>query len=173
MMPIRILTVTGTVTAARIAATHSATRAGIAIRQAPKAPACTRSLGQPQLRLISTIARLFADSCGGGEPFGRAAAELQRQRLFLGRVQQQSRRVAAQQCLGGDHLRVQAVPAAKSRAGNSGSAGRSNPSWERQTMRRSTFPVGQPLETPILEGFSNLAVRSGLLRILESLSFGG
>ncbi len=33
---------------------HSATRAGSSIRQAPKAPACTRSLGQPQFRLISS-----------------------------------------------------------------------------------------------------------------------
>ena len=52
--PIRHFTVTGTPTAARIAATHSATRTGSAIRQAPKLPRCTRSDGQPQLRLISS-----------------------------------------------------------------------------------------------------------------------
>ena len=50
----RIFTVTGTRTAARIAATQSATRSGSRIRQAPNAPLATRSLGQPQLRLISS-----------------------------------------------------------------------------------------------------------------------
>ena len=40
-------------TAAAIAATHSATTAGSRIRQAPKRPLCTRSEGQPTLRLIS------------------------------------------------------------------------------------------------------------------------
>ena len=52
--PMRIFTVTGIATAARIAATQSATRAGSRIRQAPKAPLATRSLGQPQFRLISS-----------------------------------------------------------------------------------------------------------------------
>jgi hypothetical protein len=50
----RHFTVTGTPTAARMAATQSPTRFGSRIRQAPKAPDCTRSLGQPQLRLISS-----------------------------------------------------------------------------------------------------------------------
>ena len=50
----RIFTVTGMRTAARIAATHSATSAGSCMRQAPNAPLATRSLGQPQLRLISS-----------------------------------------------------------------------------------------------------------------------
>ena len=52
--PMRSLTVTGIETAARIAATQSATSLGRSIRQAPNAPECTRSLGQPQLRLISS-----------------------------------------------------------------------------------------------------------------------
>ena len=34
--------------------THSATSDGFFMRQAPNAPECTRSLGQPQLRLISS-----------------------------------------------------------------------------------------------------------------------
>ena len=38
----------------RIALTQSATSCGSAIRQAPNAPFCTRSDGQPQLRLISS-----------------------------------------------------------------------------------------------------------------------
>ena len=42
------------IVARAMAATHSATRSGSAIRQAPKAPRCTRSLGQPQFRLISS-----------------------------------------------------------------------------------------------------------------------
>ena len=37
-----------------IAATDAATSAGSRIRQAPKRPACTRSDGQPTLRLISS-----------------------------------------------------------------------------------------------------------------------
>jgi endonuclease/exonuclease/phosphatase (EEP) superfamily protein YafD len=41
-------------TASRIAATHSATSAGSRMRQAPKRPDCTRSDGQPTLRLISS-----------------------------------------------------------------------------------------------------------------------
>ena len=50
----RCLTVTGMSTASRIAFTQSATSSGSAIRQAPKAPRCTRSDGQPQFRLISS-----------------------------------------------------------------------------------------------------------------------
>ena len=38
----------------RIAATQSPTSAGSRIRQAPKRPDCTRSDGQPTLRLISS-----------------------------------------------------------------------------------------------------------------------
>ena len=53
-MPMRHFTVTGIFTTARIASTHSATSSGSAIRHAPKRPLCTRSLGQPTLRLIST-----------------------------------------------------------------------------------------------------------------------
>jgi hypothetical protein len=53
-MPMRLFTVTGTSTAARIAAIQSRTSAGSAIRQAPNRPDCTRSLGQPTLRLISS-----------------------------------------------------------------------------------------------------------------------
>ena len=53
-MPIRVLTVTGTGAAARIARTHVATRSGSAIRQAPKRAFCTRSDGQPTFRLISS-----------------------------------------------------------------------------------------------------------------------
>ena len=39
---------------ARIAATQSATSAGSRMRHAPKRPDCTRSDGQPTLRLISS-----------------------------------------------------------------------------------------------------------------------
>ncbi len=53
-MPMRCLTVTGTLTSRRMAATPSATTSGVAIRQAPNEPFCTRSLGQPTLRLISS-----------------------------------------------------------------------------------------------------------------------
>ena len=53
-MPMRHLTVTGTRTRARMAATQRATSSGSAIRQAPKRPSCTRSDGQPTLRLISS-----------------------------------------------------------------------------------------------------------------------
>jgi hypothetical protein len=53
-MPIRHFTVTGIATAAFMAATQSPTSAGSAIRQAPKRPSCTRSDGQPMLRLISS-----------------------------------------------------------------------------------------------------------------------
>ena len=47
------VTVTGIATASFIALTQSATRDGRNIRQAPKAPFCTRSEGQPTLRLTS------------------------------------------------------------------------------------------------------------------------
>ncbi len=53
-MPRRHLTVTGTATPAFMAATHSATSRGAAIRQAPKRPRSTRLDGQPTLRLISS-----------------------------------------------------------------------------------------------------------------------
>ena len=53
-MPMRCFTVTGRLTASRIAFTQSATSCGSAIRQAPNEPRCTRSLGQPQFRLISS-----------------------------------------------------------------------------------------------------------------------
>ena len=43
----------GTATAAFIAATQSPTSRGSRIRQAPNRPSCTRSDGQPTLRLIS------------------------------------------------------------------------------------------------------------------------
>ena len=50
----RGLTVTGIDTASHIALTQSATSEGSAIRHAPKLPVCTRSLGQPTFRLISS-----------------------------------------------------------------------------------------------------------------------
>jgi hypothetical protein len=50
----RHFTVTGTAAARRMAATPAATRAGSFIRQAPKLASCTRSDGQPQLRLTSS-----------------------------------------------------------------------------------------------------------------------
>ena len=53
-MPIRVLTVTGTPTAWRIARTQAATSSGSAIRQAPKRALWTRSEGQPTFRLISS-----------------------------------------------------------------------------------------------------------------------
>ena len=40
--------------ASRMRETHSATSCGSAMRQAPNAPRCTRSLGQPMFRLISS-----------------------------------------------------------------------------------------------------------------------
>ena len=52
--PSRCLTVTGIFTASRMARTQSATSSGSAIRQAPNAPRCTRSLGQPMFRLTSS-----------------------------------------------------------------------------------------------------------------------
>ena len=51
--PMRHFTVAGTLTASRIAAMQSATSSGSRIRHAPKRPLCTRSEGQPTLRLIS------------------------------------------------------------------------------------------------------------------------
>src|SRR3984957_16343318 len=72
-MPMRHFTVTGIDTAAFIAATQSPTSAGSAIRQAPKRPSCTRSDGQPALRLISSKPRSApiraqAASARGSEP---------------------------------------------------------------------------------------------------------
>src|SRR2546427_130477 len=75
-MPMRHLTVTGTATTAFMAATHSPTSAGSAIKQAPKRPLRTRSDGQPTLRLISSkpaSAQMRADaaSASGSHPPGR------------------------------------------------------------------------------------------------------
>ena len=61
------------VTAAFIAATHSPTKTGSTIRQAPKRPSCTRSDGHPTFRLISskpTSAPMAAQaaSARGSEP---------------------------------------------------------------------------------------------------------
>ena len=47
-------TVTGSETAARMAATPSATRSGRAMRQAPNCPLWTRSLGHPTFRFTSS-----------------------------------------------------------------------------------------------------------------------
>ncbi len=52
--PRRHLTVTGTLTAAFMAATSSPTNWGSRMRQAPKVPDWTRSEGQPTLRLTSS-----------------------------------------------------------------------------------------------------------------------
>ena len=49
-----LATVGSAVGLSRIAFTQSATKFGSAIRQAPKAPFCTRSDGHPQFRLISS-----------------------------------------------------------------------------------------------------------------------
>ena len=59
-MPIRVFTVTGMSTTSRIALTQSATSAGSPMRQAPKRPFCTRSEGQPTLRLTSSYPRSSA-----------------------------------------------------------------------------------------------------------------
>ena len=52
--PIRCFTVTGMVVTARIAATASATRSGSRMSTTPKAPVCTRALGQPTFRSTSS-----------------------------------------------------------------------------------------------------------------------
>ena len=73
--PMRHFTVTGTGPAASIiAAAQSATSAGVRISAAPKQPDCTRSDGQPTLRLISSnpisrpIAAAAASSAGTDPP---------------------------------------------------------------------------------------------------------
>ena len=72
-MPSRCLTVTGTSTTARIARTASATTSGYAMRQAPKRPRWTRSLGHPTFRPTSsypqsTAARAASASADGSSP---------------------------------------------------------------------------------------------------------
>ena len=52
--PMRSFTVTGTSPTARIGGHAFGHRRRLLIRQAPNAPECTRSLGQPQFRLISS-----------------------------------------------------------------------------------------------------------------------
>src|SRR3984957_16638266 len=109
-MPMRHLTVTGIATSAFMAATPSPTSAGSAIRQAPKRPSCTRSDGQPTLRLISSnpaSAQMRAQAAAGREPRRVRPAELDRQRMLLGVVAQEARPVAMQYRRGGDHLGVE------------------------------------------------------------------
>jgi hypothetical protein len=52
--PEAVLDRDGSALASRIARTQSATSSGSAIRHAPKAPRCTRSLGQPTFRFTSS-----------------------------------------------------------------------------------------------------------------------
>jgi hypothetical protein len=92
-MPMRHFTVTGTATAARIAATHSATSAGSAIRQAPKRPDCTRSEGAAHVEVDLAVAPLLADARALGELARIRAAELQRNRVLAGVEIEQSRAV--------------------------------------------------------------------------------
>ena len=106
-MPMRHFTVTGIDTAAFMAATQSPTSAGSAIRQAPKRPSCTRSDGQPTLRLISSKPKLGADARASGKRARLGAAKLQRHRM-LGRIEpQQPRAVAVQHRAGGQHLGIE------------------------------------------------------------------
>ena len=110
-MPMRHLTVTGIVTAAFMAATQSPTSAGSAIRQAPKRPSCTRSDGQPALRLISSKPRSAPIARARGQRARVGAAELQRHRM-LGRIEtQQPCPIAVQHRAGRQHFGVKQRPA--------------------------------------------------------------
>ena len=130
-MPMRHFTVTGIATAAFIAATQSPTSAGSAIRHAPKRPSCTRSEGQPTLRLISSIAELLADARASRERRGIASRQAasatgcsagSKPRSRAGR-RAGSRRSSPSRC--------RAARGASAGDGRTGSAGRSIPSWGR------------------------------------------
>jgi hypothetical protein len=106
----RHLTVTGTPTAAFIAATHSPTSTGSAIRQAPKRPSCTRSEGTADIEVDLVIAEILADPRRGSERCRISAAKLQRDRMLARRKAKQPRAIAMQHCAGGEHLGVQQRP---------------------------------------------------------------
>ena len=95
--PIRHFTVTGTGPAAAIiAATQSATSSGVRISAAPKQPDCTRSDGQPTLRLISSKPSSRPTRAAAASVRRLRAAELQRQRPLLRPVAEQPLPVAVQ-----------------------------------------------------------------------------
>ena len=107
-MPMRHLTVTGSCVASRMRRTHSATSGGSNIRQAPKAP------------LLHPIARAahvqvdLGESGGGADARRRreflrvAAAQLQRDRMLLRIVLEETRGpCSAHERRGHDHFRVQ------------------------------------------------------------------
>jgi len=90
-----------------MAFTPSATSAGSAIRQAPNAPRCTRSLAAAvQIDLV--IAPVLAQLRGKGQLQRLAAAELQRHRVLLRMKAQVPAQVAMAQRAGGHHLCIEA-----------------------------------------------------------------
>ena len=106
--PIRHFTVTGTGPAAAIiAAAQSATSAGVRISAAPKQPDCTRSDGQPTLRLISSNPISRPTAAAAASASGSDAAELQRQRPLHRVEAEQPLPVAAQHRAGRHHLGVE------------------------------------------------------------------
>src|SRR6516164_2056716 len=89
-MPIRHLTVTGSLTAPVMAATQSPTSAGSAIRQAEAAYLPTIR-GTTDIEVDLVIAELFGDTRALGKLPQIAAAELERNRM-LGRIVRQEPR---------------------------------------------------------------------------------
>ncbi len=98
--------------ASRIAATHSATRCGSCIRHAPKRPDCTRSEGQPTLRLISAVTEFFTDLRGFGELHRLRSTDLQRHRIFAAVETEKLFLIAAQNRIRRHHLGVEQGTAA-------------------------------------------------------------
>ena len=132
--PMRHLTVTGTETAAFIAATQSATRSGVRIRQAPKVPDCTRSDGQPTFRLISSIAAGLGDLAR----LAPALPDRHRRAAAPPDARPDRSRAAARGRHGGPHRPppspYRAAPAASAGGGRTGNAGPSSPSWVRRRV---------------------------------------
>ena len=109
----RVFTVIGTDASSRMAATHSATRAGRAMRAAPKHPRCTRGLGQPTLRLTSSYPASSARRAHRARSAGSLAPQLDRHRM-LGRIEaKRPPRVTVEQGAGRDHLGIEPRAAAE------------------------------------------------------------
>ena len=131
-MPMRHFTVTGMLTASRIAIMHSATISGSAIRHAPKRPLCTRSLGTADVEVDLVVAVLLAELRGPREQLRVGAAELQRDRVLRSDRSPAGARGGRARAPAPSPSPCTAASAGSAAAAGSGSAGPCSPSSARR-----------------------------------------
>ena len=103
----RHLTVTGTRTRARMAATQRATSVGLGHQAGAEAALLHAVRGAADVEVDLVVAEALADRGGLGEPGRIGAAELQGDRMLLGAERQQPLAVAMQDRLRRHHLGVE------------------------------------------------------------------